>query len=354
MELPATMPAAVYHAPHDVRVEQLPVPEVGPTDVLAEVAWCGVCGSDLHTVIEGWAKPGTVGGHEWSGTVVAAGAESGWEVGDQIVGGPAPTCGVCEPCRAERPALCVDRPTPGTGRYQGAFARYKLLDGTEALKVPGGLELRTAALAEPLAVALHALTQGSVEPGQRVLVSGAGPIGALVVAALVARGIDDVTVSEPSSVRRDLAARLGATTMSPEDLVVPSMAEPMRLREDPFDVAFECSGKAVAMEAVLAQLGKAGRLVLVGAGIEAPRFDPNRILLNELVITGAYEYDLGGCDDALALLAGDAFPVDALIEPRDVPLSGLLEACERLFRGEIAGKVLVRPGAGDRTGEAHE
>jgi len=242
------MPAAVYHAPHDVRVELVPVPEVGPTDLLVEVAWCGVCGSDLHTILEGWGKPGTIGGHEWSGTVAVVGSDvSGWSAGDQVIGGPPPTCGVCDPCEAGRPSLCVARPTPGTALYRGAFARYKLIDVGEAVRIPAGLPVRAAALTEPLAVALHALTRSGVEPGHRVFVSGAGPIGALVIAALRAKGVDDIVVSEPSEVRRDLATRLGATeVMTPDELEVPSMADPMRLPDVPAHVAFECSGRAVA------------------------------------------------------------------------------------------------------------
>lgn len=343
------MAAAVYRAPHDLRVEQVPVPDVGPDDLLVEVAWCGVCGSDLHTIIEGWGRPGSIGGHEWSGTVIDAGARvEGWSPGDVVVGGAAVACGTCAMCEAGRPGLCLVRPTPGVDEYAGAFAAYKIVSAAEAIRVPDGLDLRTAALAEPLAVALHAFSQGQVQRHHRVLVTGAGPIGALVIAALGARGIGHVVVSEPSDTRRALARRLGAVdVVAPGELEVPTKFEPMRLRTDPFDVAFECSGKGVAMEAALAQLGKLGRLVLVGAGIDTPQFDPNRILLNELVITGAFEYDAGGFDEALSLLSSGAFPVAELVEPDDVALADLLETCERLFRGEIAGKVMVNPRPAD-------
>lgn len=345
--LPETMPAAVYHAPHDLRVEEVPVPELGPTDVLVEVGWCGVCGTDLHTVIDGWSRPGHIGGHEWSGTVVAVGTNVDTvRAGDRVVGGPPPTCGVCEPCRRQRPSLCVERGMPGAvgaAPFQGAFARYVMVGVAEAVPVPDGLDLRAAALTEPLAVALHAITLSGVEPGQRAFVTGAGPIGALIIAALGARGVDDVVVSEPSPVRRRLAERLNAEVVTPDELDVPSIAEPMRMSPDPFHAAFECSGKAVAMEAALAQLGKGGTLVLVGTGLEPPKFDPNRILLNELVVTGAYEYDASGFDDALALLASGTVPVDVLVEPDDVPLDGMLDTLEALARGEIAGKTLIVP-----------
>jgi threonine dehydrogenase-like Zn-dependent dehydrogenase len=97
------------------------------------------------------------------------------------------------------------------------------------------------------------------------------------------------------------------------------------------------------MEAGLSQLVRGGTLVLVGAGIEPPRFDPNRILLNELVITGAFTYDKDGFEQALQLLASGAIPIDALLEPDDVPLDGLLDAMRDLAEGRLAGKVLVRP-----------
>jgi len=105
----------------------------------------------------------------------------------------------------------------------------------------------------------------------------------------------------------------------------------------------ECSGRRAAMEAGLAQLVRGGTLVLVGAGIDPPRFDPNRILLNELVVTGAFTYDLGGFDEALALLVADRLPADDLLEPGVVGLDGLLDAMVGLAQGRLAGKVLVRP-----------
>jgi (R,R)-butanediol dehydrogenase/meso-butanediol dehydrogenase/diacetyl reductase len=137
---------------------------------------------------------------------------------------------------------------------------------------------------------------------------------------------------------------VGATAVRhPDELEVPSIAEPARVVAGAVDVVLECSGRAAAMEAGLAQLVRGGMLVLVGAGMEPPRFDPNRILLNELVITGAFTYDADGFDRALALLAGGTLPVDALLEPGTVALDGLLDAMRALAEGRLAGKVLVRP-----------
>jgi (R,R)-butanediol dehydrogenase/meso-butanediol dehydrogenase/diacetyl reductase len=328
-----------------VVVDERPLPELGPRDVLLQVSHCGVCGSDIHFVLEGWGRPGSVEGHEWSGTVVAVGDEvTAWSVGDTVVGGPSPRCGTCEYCLAGRPSLCVGRSSAGVDVHpDGAFAEYVASTERGILRIPDGLSLRHAALAEPLAVALHGLTRGGVAAGQRVLITGGGPIGALSVAAARARGVEEIVVSEPHPKRRALCASLGALVIEPEELVAPQ--SPNDVVNDAFDVALECSGHPAAMEAALGQLRRAGTLVLVGAGIKRPRFDNNRILLNELTITGSFVYDADGFERALELLATPDFPSDLLIEPVDVPLAGVLDAVRGLHEGDLAGKVMIVPGA---------
>ena len=151
-----------------------------------------------------------------------------------------------------------------------------------------------------------------------------------------------MVVSEPSETRRDRALEVGASrVLHPDAVEIPRL--PFTLVEAAVDVAFECAGNGLALRAALAQLKKAGTLVMVGTGMERPRIDPNRVLLNELVLTGAYNYDENGFADALALLASGRLPTDRLIEPGDVRLDGLLRAMERLSLGEIGGKVLVAP-----------
>ena len=343
--LPSRHRAAVYTEPGQVVVDERPVPAVGPHDVLLQVSHCGVCGSDIHFVLEGWGRPGSVEGHEWSGTVVAVGdAVTAWSVGDAVVGGPSPRCGTCEYCLAGRPSLCNGRSSAGVDVHpDGAFAEYVVSSERGILRIPDGLSLRHAALAEPLAVALHGLTRGSVTAGQRVLITGGGPIGALSVAAARARGVDEIVVSEPHPRRRALVEALGAVAIEPEELVTPP--SPNDVVNDAFDVALECSGHPAAMEAALGQLRRAGTLVLVGAGIKRPRFDNNRILLNELTITGSFVYDADGFERALELLATPDFPSDLLIEPVDIPLAGVLDAVRGLHDGDLAGKVMIVPGA---------
>src|SRR5438094_71035 len=178
-------------------------------------------------------------------------------------------------------------------------------------------------------------------PG-RALVTGGGPIGLLTIAVLRHLGVDDVTVSEPGELRRERALEVGATrAVTPDELVEPPL--PMDLVDEPYDVAFECSGRAGAMQAALTQLARGGTLVLSGTGMKRPRFDPNRIILNELVVTGSVEYTPDDFDRCIELLASDVLPTKLLIEPADVPLSDLQRAMERLAAGELPGKVLVVP-----------
>jgi threonine dehydrogenase-like Zn-dependent dehydrogenase len=341
----ATMPAAMYVGERTVIVKEIPVPDVGPHQVRLEVSHCGICGTDLHMVMDGWGRPNSVGGHEYSGVVVEVGAEvTGWALGDRVVGGPGAGCGQCGPCLRGDTNLCRSRPRSGVDAFTGAFARYKVNSEDALFGVPAGVDLRTAALTEPLAVAVRGVRRASPEPADRVLVTGGGPIGLLTVAVLRNHGVTDVTVSEPNPRRRDLAMEMGAAqVIAPDALVEPRL--PMDRVAAPFQAAIECSGRAAAMEAALANLDVGGTLVLSGAGMHRPRLDPNRIILNELQVTGSVEYTTDDYRLALLLLAENKVPVASLLEPEDQPLSRLQWAIEQLVAGELAGKVMVVPDA---------
>jgi (R,R)-butanediol dehydrogenase/meso-butanediol dehydrogenase/diacetyl reductase len=157
-------------------------------------------------------------------------------------------------------------------------------------------------------------------------------------------GVESVTVVEPSAGRRQLAHDVGATeVIEPSDLEVFPSWEPEKISTRAVHVVLECSGKKEAVEAGFCQLRRGGMLVLVGAGIEHPTFDSNRMILNELGVCGSFVYDLGGFERALELLASGALPNDAFIDPVDVPLNGVADALEALATGRIAGKVMVVP-----------
>ncbi len=312
------MPAAVYVGDGRIAVEQVPCPEPGPGEVLVEISECGICGSDLHMVLERYAQPGAILGHEWSGTVATAPSGSGWSPGDRVVGNPAPGCGVCRPCRRGRPSVCLNRATADFAGYRGAFCQYKTVAADSLIRIPDSLPTRVAALAEPTAITLHALRLSDVGPDDRVLVTGAGPVGLLLVAVLRAQGISDITVSEPSAVRRQQALDVGATrVVTPDTLEQPPVTQPVA---EPYAVVFECSGQASAAEAGFGQLDYAGTLVIVGTGFEPPRLNQNRMIIFELEVIGAYNYNDEGFQPAVDLLATGTLPFDALIEPDNIPL----------------------------------
>lgn len=231
------MRAVIYRGNEELEVAEMPVPTLTDHEVLVRVAYCGVCGTDLHIVFGegGWGVPGSVFGHEWSGEVAAVGPSADrWKVGDKVVG-----------------------PT------SGGFAEYVKGHEDELFPVSPGMSLRTAALTEPLAVALHGVTRSGVKASDRVLITGGGPIGLLTVAALRAKGITDVTVSEPAAGRRASIERLGADAITPSGLE--EVASYMDVVSAPYDVVIECSGTAAATTQGLTQLRFGGGWSLWGS-----------------------------------------------------------------------------------------
>ncbi len=352
-ELPQVMDVAAYQEPGVVTVEERPVPHPAPGEVLLEVAHCGICGSDIHQLRDGWGnRPGFVAGHEYTGVVAAVGeGVEGWSIGEMVVGGSSPKCGHCRRCLENKPSQCENRQGAVIDGHDGAFARYVLTRATSLLVLPDGLSPREAALAEPLAVALHGITRSGIQEGDTAMVIGVGPIGALTIAALRARGIGPITAVEPGEKRKQLARDLGADKiLDPADLEIFPSWEPERISAHAVHVVLECSGHKSAMEAGFHQLRRGGTLTLVGAGIEHPTFDPNRFILNELTICGSFVYDKDGFERALELLASGKMPNDLLIEPTDVALDQISATIEELANGRITGKVMVAPGLSTQRG----
>jgi 2-desacetyl-2-hydroxyethyl bacteriochlorophyllide A dehydrogenase len=340
------MKAAVYTGDRTVAVEERPVPVPSAGEVVIAVEYCGICGTDLHSVMEGWGRPGAILGHEYSGRIAAVGpGVGGWAVGDEVTAEPGRVCGTCEFCAGGRPSLCREyMALLLAGAWPGAFAEFVPVSASQLHRIPPGLGPRAAALTEPLAVALHAITRSRFARGQAALVTGAGPLGCLHVAALKAMGAGRVIVSEPSPARRSATYAAGADrVVAPQEFDPPE--SPLLEADDAVDVAFECSGNPAAFTAALAQLRPGGTLVIVGTGMVRPELDRHRVIVKELIVTGALNYDATGFDDALRLLGSGALPVDALIAPGAVPLASIMPAMEDLAAGHTAAKVLVAPGA---------
>ncbi|GGX10343.1 L-idonate 5-dehydrogenase [Streptomyces lomondensis] len=304
------MLGCVIHGQGDLRVAELPVPEPGPGQALVAVRYGGVCGSDLHYWRHGGVgdfrlREPMVLGHEVVGTVVEYGVgASGPAPGAAVAVHPATACGVCPECAGGRRNVCRDTRYLGSAarfpHVQGGFAAQVVVPCAQVRALPEGLGLRRAALAEPLSVALHAVRRAGEVAGRHVLVTGAGPIGCLVVAAAKAAGASRVTVTDllPEALEYGRIAGASAVVRAddPDDPGWPSEV----------DVAIEASGVAAGLDACLRRVRRGGVVVQVGmlpAG-DSP-FAGNLVVSREIELRGAFRFD-GEFDEALALLAAES------------------------------------------------
>ena len=338
------MPAIVYVGEGAIEVQRVDVPDLGPGQVRIAVSHCGICGTDLHMVLEQMARPGSGLGHEWAGTIEAVGeGVTDWAPGDRVVAGPGPGCGECRACRRGRPSVCLNRPAmPEPTGHRGAFAQYTTVPAERLLRIPEGLSTRAAALTEPTAIAQHAITLSGVTPEDRVLVTGAGPVGMLVTAVLHAQGIHDITVSEPAAARRehDAQGRCG-TRDHARRAPAPQARWPRRASR-----TRSCSSAPVAVRAAEAE-SRPARLrghVRVRGHVNdvSPRQSQPGDHLRGARSSARTTTTLRGEAPALELLASGKMPLDELIEPVDVLLDGPLrrDATVRA-RGELPGKVMI-------------
>ncbi|WP_369168164.1 L-idonate 5-dehydrogenase [Streptomyces sp. R28] len=304
------MLGCVIHGQDDLRVEELPVPVPGPGQALVAVRYGGVCGSDLHYWRHGGVgdfrlKEPMVLGHEVVGTVVSYGdGASGPVAGTTVAVHPATPCSACPECADGRRNVCRDTRYLGSAarfpHVQGGFAAQVVVPADQLRPLPAGLGLRRAALAEPLSVALHAVRRAGEVAGRHVLVTGAGPIGCLVVAAAKAAGAAHVTVTDLLPTALEYARIAGADSLvradDPGDAGWPSEV----------DVAIEASGVAAGLDACLRLVRRAGAVVQLG--MLPPGLSPfagNLVVSREIELRGAFRFD-GEFDAALELLAAEA------------------------------------------------
>ncbi|WEO98383.1 L-idonate 5-dehydrogenase [Streptomyces sp. FXJ1.172] len=303
------MLGCVLHGAGDLRVAELAVPVPGPGEALVAVRYGGICGSDLHYWRHGGVgdfrlREPMVPGHEVVGTVVSYGAgATGPAPGTAVAVHPATPCGRCPECADGRANVCRDvRYLGSAARFphvQGAFAAQVAVPVGQLRELPDGLGLRRAALAEPLSVALHAVRRAGDVSGRHVLVTGAGPIGCLVVAAAKAAGAARVTVTDLVPQALGYAAVAGADTLvradDPEDAG----------RPDEVDVAVEASGAAAGLDTCLRHVRRAGVVVQLGMLPPGPSpFAGNLLVSREIELRGAFRFD-AEFDDALRLLAAE-------------------------------------------------
>ena len=301
--------------PHDIAVASDVVPEPGPLQVLVEVAAVGVCGSDVHYYDHGRiadfvVREPLVLGHEASGTIRAVGAEVADRTpGQRVALEPQETCGRCRECLSGRYNLCPQVRFFATPPVHGAFAQYVVLDAIRAHPVPDQLSDEAAALIEPLSVAVWAADKAGIKPGDRVLVTGAGPVGLLCADVARARGAAWVGVSDTNEHRLAVAADRGASQ------TVNALAGPLTDQIEPVEVIVECSGATPAVQAAFAVAAPAARIVLVGMGAPAMELPVATIQIRELTVTGTFRY-ANVYPAAIALATSGAVDLDSLVTAR--------------------------------------
>jgi (R,R)-butanediol dehydrogenase/meso-butanediol dehydrogenase/diacetyl reductase len=305
------MRAIEVAADRSLTAVQRPEGAPGAGQALVEVAYCGICGSDLHfRDVPELFPHGTVPGHEFSGRIVALGEGTGdWNVGDRVCVLPFGQCGECDVCRSGNEQVCPNAISGGvglgTGR-PGAYAEQVIVDQRMLFALPESVDDRAGALVEPLAVAVRAVAQAAVPTDEPVAVFGAGAVG--VMTALVARerGYGKLVLVSRNPARGERAAELGLDVLSPTTY---EAAAPT----DPPACVFECAGTPSAAALAVQLLRPLGKLMLVGVSLEPLELAAPSIVLKELQLRGILAYTRAEFAQAIELLAAGRIPVDALI-----------------------------------------
>jgi 2-desacetyl-2-hydroxyethyl bacteriochlorophyllide A dehydrogenase len=299
---------AAYEGPRRVVVHEVPDPDLGQHDVLLQVEACGVCGSDVASLLHGHhVAPGQVMGHEMSARVAALGPRVvGLEPGQRVAVRPMRTCGTCPYCRSGRSHLCGDsaRRSLGYGAAGGYAEQVVVTDasvGADVIAVRSTLPAEEVLWAEPLAVAVHAVGMARAGRDTSLLVMGAGSVGLCVVAAARAAGVARVVVVEPRENRRRAAGSLGAEALAPPDLG----------GQPAFRAAVDTSGSPAAVSRAADALEPGGRLVLVGLGDE-----PVPWPVGPVDVVGSFAYTDDDFRTAVAYLDGGAVSLARFVTHR--------------------------------------
>jgi len=330
-------PALVLTGVDQFAMEQRePVESIGD-QVAVDVGWVGLCGTDLH-IVDGShprAQVPLVLGHELVGNALA-----GPLAGRAVVVDPLIACGTCSACQLGERHVCANLRLIGIDRDGGLSGRV-VVDPDRLHAVPDGLDLTVAALAEPLAVAVHATRRAQVATGDTVVVMGAGPIGLLLAFAARRAGAGPVLIGEPAPARRSFAEAVGFETLDPTD---PRGDLDRRTSGWLADVVFDAAAVAPVAALLPRLVRPAGRIGLVGTYGQPVELDLQAVLFRELTLIGNRVYQPTDLDTALALLAADPLSFTPLISAV-VALDEAPAAFGRLRAGEGV-KYLVATGRG--------
>lgn len=288
------MKAAVFYGKEDLRVEELPIPEIkNADDVLIRVRACGVCGTDMH-IFDGdeGAAPtpaGTVLGHEFAGEVIAVGSGVGnVKVGDRVAVDPNKLCGVCDFCRGGVGHFCEAMVGIGT-TVNGGFAEYCVVPESQVYRFSDKISFAEAAMTEPVACCLHGIDLCEIEAGATVCVIGGGMIGLLMLQLAKLRGAARLILIEPIAEKRALALKLGADTVI-DPLTEDTAARISEAGISRIECVIECVGKTATMKQAIELAGKKSTVMLFGLSKPNDTIDikPFEIFKKEITLKASF------------------------------------------------------------------
>jgi (R,R)-butanediol dehydrogenase / meso-butanediol dehydrogenase / diacetyl reductase len=333
------MKAAVWHGRQDVRVEEVKDPP-GPSkgQVQVQVAWCGICGTDLHEYMGGplyiptgaphpvtGVQAPVIIGHEMSGRITAVGdGVEGFRVGDRIAACPIIGCGECRWCKTGSMAQCDKVAFLGTSWWGGGLSERLNLYAYQCYHLPDSMPDEIGALVEPFSSTARAVMQGKVGPNDNVAIVGAGPIGLMSLLAAVILGAKRVVAVEVASRRIEAAKQCGATA-----IINPNVEDPHKRGDEitegqGFDVVVECAGQETTGLLAGRLTRTRGKLVVMGVFEKPAPLDFTDLVFREKTILGSMS-GYGMFDQAIQMMGHPKFKGDALITQR-IKLESLVDA----------------------------
>ena len=317
------MLAARFYAKLDIRLEDVAVPQVkAPDDVLVEVAWCGICGTDLHEYLvgpivtpvrphplTGATLPQTLG-HEFSARVVDVGADvTDVALGDRVAVMPAIVCGRCHYCRRGLGHLCLKFACTGLSADTGGLAQYAMLKDYQVATLPDEVTDVQGAVVEPASVAAYGVDRAGVHGGDVVLVTGAGPIGILSALYANAIGAGTVVIAEPNPNRAELARAIdvGPVLDPTEDGFAAAIAE--LTQGIGVDVVAECSGSTPGLATALTSVRRRGSIVQTGLHTKPATLDGMALSEKDVTLVGSWCYLITDWPRIIRLIASGKYPV---------------------------------------------
>jgi len=330
-------------AEQGIWMQDVPVPEIGPNDVLIKVRKASICGTDVHIWNwDAWAqktiKVPMVIGHEFMGEIAKLGAEvTGFQVGDRVSGEGHITCGHCRNCRAGKRHLC--RNTVGLGvNRPGCFAEFVSLPAFNVFRVPKEIPDEIASFFDPLGNAVHTALSFDLV-GEDVLITGAGPIGVMAAAISKHVGARHVAVTDVNPYRLELARKMGATrAVDVRSQTLGDVMQSLGMTEG-FDVGMEMSGNGQAFRDMLAVMNHGGRVAILGIPPNEVSIDWNQVIFKGLVLKGVYGREMFETWYKMVAMLQSGLDVAPVVTHR-FPAARFAEAFEAMRSGQ-SGKVIL-------------